>query len=286
MRKVAVYAAMCYNFHNMPDLLTIIEREMKLRNYSPKTIEAYVHVVKDAYAFFKRPLREITAEQIKEYLYAKQQKNLSSQTISLYANALNFLYSQIYHQANFSKLRHPKRSQRLPVVLSREEIKRLIEQTNNAKHRAIIGLAYAAGLRVSEVVKMRVRDVDLEGLTVTVRQGKGQKDRLTVLSESLRLALATQIAGRPGEEYLFVSERGGRLTEATAQKVFVQCLKKTGIQKEATFHSLCHSFATHLLENGVDVRYVQELLGHANIRTTQIYTHVTNPSIKNIKSPL
>ena len=269
----------------MTNLIEIIEREMKLRNYSPKTIEAYVSVFKDAYAFFKRPLQEVTAEQIKEYLYAKKQKNLSSQTISLCSNALNFLFTQIYHQPNFQKLHHPKRTQRLPVVLSREEIKRLIEQTNNVKHRAIIGIAYAAGLRVSEVVKMRVQDVDLMGLTVTVRQGKGRKDRLTVLSEALRPALAALIADRPGNEYIFISERGGRLTEATAQKVFCQCLQKADIKKPATFHSLRHSFATHLLENGVDVRYVQELLGHANIRTTQIYTHVTNPSLKNIKSP-
>lgn len=269
----------------MANLIEIIAREMKLRNYSPKTIEAYAHVFKDAYAFFRRPLRGVTAEEIKEYLYSKYKQQLSSQTISLYSNALNFLYTQIYHQPNFQKLRHPKRSQRLPVVLSREEIQHIIEQTKNPKHQTIISLAYAAGLRVSEVVKLRVRDIDLGELTVTVRQSKGRKDRLTVLSETIKPLLSTIIAGQPGDEYVFVSERGGRLAEATAQKVFYQCLKKAGIKKPATFHSLRHSFATHLLENGVDVRYVQELLGHQNIRTTQIYTHVTNPSLKNIKSP-
>ncbi len=270
----------------MANLLDIVRREMKLRNYSPKTIEAYTRVIKDAYVFFGRSLREVSAEQIKEYLYVKQKQKLSSQTISLYGNALNYLYTQIYRQDNFHKFSHPKRSQRLPIVLNRDEIHRLIELTANPKHRAILALTYAAGLRVSEVVKMRVRDIDLEALTVTVRQGKGSKDRLTVFSEKLKPVLTAFIAGRSGDEHLFISERGGGLTAATAQKVFHQAMRRAGIQKDATFHSLRHSFATHLLENGVDVRYVQELLGHQNIRTTQIYTHVTNPMLKNIKSPL
>jgi site-specific recombinase XerD len=133
---------------------------------------------------------------------------------------------------------------------------------------------------------LRVRDIDLNGLTVVVRQGKGRKDRLTVVSAALSPELQQIMAGKDGGDYVFASERGGRLTEASAQKVFYQALARAGINRPATFHSLRHSFATHLLENGVDVRYVQELLGHANIRTTQIYTHVTNPSLKNIKSPL
>ncbi len=121
---------------------------------------------------------------------------------------------------------------------------------------------------------------------IHVRQGKGKKDRVSVLSDKIINDLKICGGGRIGSAYLFESERGGKLTTATAQKVFYQCLRKAGINKPASFHSLRHSFATHLLENGVDVRYVQELLGHANIRTTQIYTHVTNPKLKNIKSPL
>ena len=270
----------------MANLIEIITQEMKLRNYSPKTINAYTRVVKDIYTFYKRPLRDLSTEEIKHYLYAQQQRNLSSQTIALFANALNFLYTQIYQQKDYVKIRHPKQSQRLPVILSREEIKSLIKATENTKHRLLLALTYAAGLRVSEVVCLRVRDVDLDGLTLTVRQGKGRKDRLTVISSALIPDLIKMLAGKSGGDYVFASERGGRLTSATAQKVFYQALRRVEIQKPATFHSLRHSFATHLLENGVDVRYVQELLGHANIRTTQIYTHVTNPSIKNIKSPL
>ena len=133
---------------------------------------------------------------------------------------------------------------------------------------------------------MRVRDIDIGMKTIRVQLGKGNKDRLSVLSDKIIQDLEKCMMDKIGNAYLFESERGGKLTTSTAQLVFQQCLKKSGIQKEATFHSLRHSFATHLLENGTDVRYVQALLGHANIRTTQIYTHVTNPMIKNIKSPL
>ena len=270
----------------MSNLLEIVTQEMRLRNYSPKTIEAYSRIFVEIFKFFNQPPKELSASQLKEYLYHKQQSGLSSQSIALAANALNFLYIQIYHQKDFEKLRHPKRSQKLPVVLSKQEIEKILAQTDNRKHRTMIAIAYAAGLRVSEVVSLRVKDIDCDALTILVRQGKGRKDRLTVLSTALVGDLRGLMAGRPAQAHLFESNRGGKLTAATAQKVFYQCAKRAGIQKDATFHSLRHSFATHLLENGVDVRYVQELLGHQNIRTTQIYTHVTNPKLRNIKSPL
>ncbi|HPI67370.1 MAG TPA: tyrosine-type recombinase/integrase [bacterium] len=270
----------------MEDLINIIIQELKLRNYSPKTIKAYAFVAKDLYLYFKKSLRDLSNSEIKDYLLKKQARNLSSQTMALYANAINFIFREIYKKADFEKLHYPKKSQKLPVVLSREEIKKIINSIDNLKHRLMIALAYGAGLRVSEVVKLKVLDIDLNELTLVVRQGKGKKDRLSVLSKNLLSDLEKIISSKNGNDYVFESERGGGLTEMSAQKVFYQALKRAGIKKPASFHSLRHSFATHLLENGVDVRYVQELLGHANIRTTQIYTKVTNPSIKNIKSPL
>ena len=133
-----------------------------------------------------------------------------------------------------------------------------------------------------------MRTVKTDGLEhhLLEKEAKGKKDRITIFPERIENDIQNLIAGKNSDDYLFESERGGRLTERTAQKIFENALKKSGIQKDATFHSLRHSFATHLLENGVDVRYVQVLLGHQNIRTTQIYTKVTNPAIKNIKSPL
>jgi len=270
----------------MANLIDIINQEMQLRNYSPKTIKAYLEVVKDLYAYVKKPLSELTVPEIKDYLSQKQARGLSSQTIALSANAINYLYKQIYKDKSFERIRQPKRSKKLPLVLSREEIKVIINSLENIKHRTILALAYGAGLRVSEVVAIKVKDLNLEELTLMVRQGKGKKDRLTILPENLRLDLSRLSAGLSADDYIFPSNRGGRLTTATAQKVFYQALAKTGLKKEATFHSLRHSFATHLLENGVDIRYVQELLGHASIRTTQVYTQVTNPRLKNIVSPL
>jgi site-specific recombinase XerD len=150
----------------------------------------------------------------------------------------------------------------------------------------MLSLAYGAGLRVSEVIKLRVQDIDISELSIVVRDGKGGKDRITILPEKLRGELQTMMAGKNGDAYLFASERGGILTTRTAQIVFAKSLKLAGIMKNATFHSLRLSFATHLLENGVDVRYIQQLLGHASITTTQLYTKVTNPKLKNIKSPI
>lgn len=270
----------------MINLIDIITRELKLRNYSPKTIKAYTFVARDAFNYFKKPLRELSTEQIKEYLLKKQERGMASQTIALYANAINFIFREIYKKDDFEKLKHPKKTQKLPVVLSREEIQNMIDNTDNLKHKLMLAVAYGAGLRVSEVVRLKVADVDLNELTLTVRQGKGKKDRLTILSKNIKADLEKILVGKKNNDYVFESERGGGLTEMSAQKVFYLSLKKAGIKKSASFHSLRHSFATHLLENGVDVRYVQELLGYANIRTTQIYTKVTNPSLKNIKSPL
>jgi len=268
----------------MADLINIITQELKLRNYSPQTIKAYTFVARDIYGYFKKMLRDLTEQEIKEYLLSKQ--HLSSQTISLYANAINYLFREIYKKEDFVNIHHPKKNHKLPVVLSREEIKRAINCINNPKHKLIIEMAYGAGLRVSEVIRLKVGDIDLGELILIVKQGKGKKDRLTVIPKETVGELEDLVAGKEDGSYIFESNRGGKLTEMSARKIFYTALKKAGIKKPATFHSLRHSFATHLLENGVDVRYVQELLGHANIRTTQIYTKVTNPSLKNIKSPL
>ena len=184
------------------------------------------------------------------------------------------------------EIKFAKTASKLPIVLSRAEIEKILLVINNKKHNLMIALAYSGGLRVSEIINLKVKDVCLAELTIHIKDAKGNKDRITLLPEKLIGDVEKLIANKKLNDYIFPSERGGKLTERTAQKVFETALKKAGIKKEATFHSLRHSFATHLLENGVDVRFVQELLGHANIRTTQIYTKVTNPMLRKIKSPL
>ncbi len=201
-------------------------------------------------------------------------------------NAIKYFYREIYKNFVPIDIRFAKTASKLPVVLSRNEIEKIINSIENKKHRLLISLSYGAGFRISEVINLKVKDVDINELTIHIKGAKGNKDRISIIAEKLKPDLKELIALQESNNYVFPSNRGGKLTERTAQKIFENALRATGIQKEATFHSLRHSFATHLLENGVDVRYVQELLGHANIRTTQLYTKVTNPSLKNIKSPL
>lgn len=218
-------------------------------------------------------------------LYCKD-KNISAKTRNQYLNAIKFYYYNINNVTDKIDVKSAKRTKNLPVILNRSEIKALIEATNNKKHKLLLSIAYGAGLRVSEVVNLRVKDVNLDNLTLHIKNAKGDKDRITIIPNSIKDELNKIVNSKEANEYVFSSERGGKLTTRTAQKVFSNALKKTGIKKEASFHTLRHSFATHLLENGTDIRYVQELLGHANIRTTQRYTQVTNPQLRNIKSPL
>lgn len=261
-------------------------REMKVRNYSPKTIKSYQRYIRDYLSYKKVDFGQVNEEDIRSFLIARQAGGASASTAVLCLNAIKFFYRDVVGVSETINIKTMKRPRKLPIVLSRDEIRRMIDGCSNLKHRLLLSLAYGAGLRVSEAVRLRVRDMDLEGLTIHIKQAKGRKDRLTVFPERLKPRMSDYIKEKRADDYVFASERGGRLTEATAQKVFYQCLKRAGIGKQATFHSLRHSFATHLLENGVDIRYVQELLGHQNIRTTMGYTHVTNPGLKSIKSPL
>jgi len=270
----------------MQEYLEKIKQELRLRNYSFKTIKAYLGCLREYFEFKKLNLEKIDEEKIKQFLLDKQDKNYSSQTINLYLNAIKFFYREVLKLPQRINLKFAKRSKKLPIVLSREEIKNIIEVIRNPKHKLLISLAYGAGLRISEIVSLKVKDVNLEELTIHLKNAKGKKDRITIFPEKIKNDLQGLIAGKNPNDYVFESERGGKLTERTAQKVFENALQTAGIKRDATFHSLRHSFATHLLENGVDVRYVQELLGHRNIRTTQVYTQVTNPKLKNIKSPL
>lgn len=261
-------------------------RELRIRNYSSKTVKSYLYGLREYFAFKQGDFDVLDRENIKDFLLSLEKRGMSAQTRNLLLNAIKFYYRNIVQTSKRIDIRSAKKSTYLPVVLSREEIQQILAATINTKHRLLLALAYGAGLRVSEVISLKVRDVDLQELTVHVKQGKGKKDRITVFPKRLIDDIHNLIAGKTSHDVLFASERGGRLTTRTAQKVFEHSLKKAGIHKDATFHSLRHSFATHLLENGVDVRYVQELLGHQNIRTTQLYTQVTNPQLKNIKSPL
>jgi len=263
-----------------------LEDELRLRNYSPKTVKSYVSCVTEYLRIKQNNLDSVDIDFIKQHLLSKINKGMSSQTTNQALQAINFFCWNVLKFHGKIDIKFAKTPSKLPIVLSRDEIQSILKAISNEKHNLIIALAYAGGLRVSEAVNLKIKDINLAELTIHIKSAKGNKDRITILPKKLVQNIEKIISNRNQNDFVFTSERGGKLTERTAQKVFENALKKCHISKEATFHSLRHSFATHLLENGVDVRYVQELLGHANIRTTQLYMKVTNPSLKNIKSPL
>lgn len=260
--------------------------ELRLRKYSPKTIKSYVACVTDYLHYKQDNFESVDVAFIKKHLLAKIDRGLSSQTVNQSLQAINFFCRNVLKYHGEINIKFAKTPSKLPIVLSREEIQALLATIKNEKHQLMVALAYSAGLRVSEIVNLKTKDIDADELILHIKGAKGNKDRITIFPEKLMPGIRKFITGKNANDYFFSSERGGKLTERTAQKIFENALQKTNIKKDATFHSLRHSFATHLLENGVDIRYVQELLGHTNIRTTQIYTKVTNPALKNIKSPL
>ena len=269
------------------DPLYNLERELKIRGFSPQTVKSYLLYNKLFLQFSKKSPKLITNEDIRQYLLFLKDKNRSSSTLNVVLNALKFYYRQLLKRRFFFDIKSAKKTNYLPTILSKEEIERMLLKTTNPKHNFLISLMYSAGLRVSETIKIRMRDFDLDRRMIMVRQGKGQKDRCTLLSEKLILVLKKQLLLKKPVDYLFTGAGGnGHLTTMSAEKIVKKAAESADISKKVSCHSLRHSFATHLLESGTSIRYIQELLGHKRLETTQIYTKVANNNLKNIKSPL
>ena len=202
-------------------------------------------------------------------------------------SALKCLFERALNRPSCVHIPRPRKERKLPNILSKEEVLKLLKAVCNPKHRAMLMLTYSAGLRVGEVVRLQVSDIDRHRRMIHVRQGKGRKDRYVMLSQAAEKAVDVYSQAFNPTKWLFPGQRNGRhLTERTVEKVVHQACKRAGITKEAAVHTLRHSFATHLLENGTDLRYIQELLGHQSPKTTEIYTHVSKKNIASIRSPL
>ena len=208
-------------------------------------------------------------------------KGYANVTANLAISALKFLFKSCGKELFMER---PKRERTLPIVLSKEEVRRILAAANNAKHRLALRCLYGMGLRVSELVNMKVNDIDFDRRVVKIN-GKGNKERYVMLPDGLRDDLRSYMAFEKPEKYL-LKGRKGKYAIKSVQKIFEYATRKAGVMKEASCHTLRHSFATHLLESGVDIRYIQQLLGHAKLQTTQIYTHVSGNAMANIKSPL
>jgi len=273
-------------------LFEVLTEELRLRNYSAKTIKAYKSNVRMFVRYFHpRHPRELREEDIRRYLiHLITEKELSAGTVNQVYNSLKFLYEGLYEREfMFSGLPRPLKERKLPDVLSYSEVLKILRSVINLKHRVMLMVAYASGLRVGELVQLRVEDLDPERGLIHIRGAKGKKDRYTILPKQLLPILHEYVMeyriGASG--WLFPGWSPSKhLSVRSIQAIFEEAIKNSGIEKPATMHTLRHSFATHLLENGTDLRYIQELLGHQSSRTTEIYTHVSKKDLGRIKSPL
>jgi site-specific recombinase XerD len=260
---------------------------LQLRGYSPKTIKAYCGQVERFYEYVEEQIVSWDPTCIQNYSLALLQKKLSHAYVNQAISAIKFYVQKVLQQEESTTYVRPKKESKLPNVLALNEVKMVLTAPRNLKHQAILYLTYSSGLRVSEVVRLRVPDVDYERKTIKIRQGKGRKDRLTLLSDIAITILQRYIQQEKPTLWLFPGQTdGSHLTERSVQKVFEQALASSGVMKKVSVHSLRHSFATHLLEGGIDLRYIQELLGHQSSSTTERYTHVSIKDVRRIKSPL
>ena len=266
-------------------LLELI-KELEARGVSQRTIKSYLYYNQKFLAFTGKSANYIDRNDVNSFLSNLKQKGLSNNTLAHITAALKFYYQTVLGRKFFFGIRYPRRERKLPTVLTREEVKRMIEITKNPKHRLLIELAYGSGLRVSEVVKLKLKDFDFENKSIFVRQGKGRKDRKTILPENLITKIKENFTEKDGEQFLFLGYKNSHLSIRSAQKIIKKSAYLAKINKNIYVHALRHSFATHLLENGFDIKHISDLLGHRRLETTQIYLHLSSDFIKNVKSPL
>ena len=263
--------------------------DMRLRNLAPRTIEVYVSRVATFARHFGRSPEALGRDEVRAYLlHLVQEKHACWSTYNQTVAGLRFLYEvTLGREGVLVHIACPKQPKKLPVVLSLEEVTRFFAAIVGLKHRAILMTAYAAGLRISEVVALRVDDIDSQRMVLRVRQAKGRKDRYVMLSPRLLAVLREYWKVARPADWLFPGDVPGRpLTVGTVHRICAQASRAAGLGKHVTVHTLRHSFATHLLEAGTDIRTIQVLLGHRNLKTTAIYTHVSPTALETTRSPL
>jgi len=268
------------------EFLKKIEIELKISKNSPYTIRNYLDFNSRLLKFSGKNPQEIIEDDVKMYI-AENLSDRPSTTIILFLSAIKYAYSSVFKKDITSGIKRPKREKKIPCVLTKDEVKKLLSVLDNKKSRLMINLMYAAGLRVSELVNLKVKNLDFENKEGLISQSKGRKDRMFNIPESLLqdLKVQAEMQKQNSQEYLFSGPKA-RLSSRNIQEIVEKAAKRAGIEKQVHCHTLRHSFATHLLENGIDIRMIQELLGHADLSTTQIYTHVSKQELKKVKSPI
>jgi len=272
---------------NKEEFLKKLEVELKISKNSKYTLKNYIKFNKVFLDSIKKNPEEADEDDVKNYI-AENLADKSSISIIMFLASLKYSYSAILKKDLTANIKRPKREKRIPTVLTKKEMKSLIENLNAKKSKLMVSLIYAAGLRVSEVTSLKPDNLDFEERVGFVKQGKGKKDRIFNIPKKLfsKLKKLSEKQKELGENFLFSGRNGEEMSSRNVQKIVKNASKKAGIKKDVHCHTLRHSFATHLLEEGVDIRKIQELLGHSDLSTTQIYTHVSTEELKKIKSPI
>lgn len=269
--------------------LAAMQRKLEIARYSPRTIRVYLNATKQLFMRFaeKHP-NDIRTEDIETFQHElATERKASNSYLNQIVNAVRYYYKDVLGDARrVTFIERPRKETKLPLVLSKAEVASILKAPDNLKHRAMLALAYSGGLRVSEVLALRPEDVLFDRGLVRIRGAKGNKDRTTLLGRSTAELLRNYMEHYRPTEHLFAGQNGGPYSARSLQKVLEQALHRTGIAKRATMHTLRHSFATHLLEQGTDLRYIQALLGHASSKTTEIYTHVSTRYLQGIINPM
>jgi integrase/recombinase XerD len=266
-------------------------KSMKAANYSKNTIHHYYH----SFALFVyvvqsqgKRLAEITTDEVNNLvLQISTANNYSSSATHIMINAVLYYYRTVLKLSQYkTEIQRPQKEQTLPKVLSKEDIEKIINHCSNLKHKTILVMLYSAGLRAGEIIDLKIKDIDSKRKVIVIRKGKGFKDRTVMLSDKLTALLRTYYVEYKPDTYLFEGQYGDQYSQSSMRKVLKEAAKKAGLKESPTLHWLRHSFATHLLEAGTDLRYIQQLLGHSSSKTTEIYTYVSTKHISQIKSPL
>lgn len=263
--------------------------QLALKAYSPNTVRVYSYEFAQLLYILKNyRVDELDSDKLKSYfLYCIKRDKIKENQLNSRINAIKFYFEHVLKRSRiFIDIPRPKKRYTLPKMLSVRDVKKMFMVTTNIKHLMILKLCYGMGLRVSEIVNLKIEHIDSDRMQVLIENAKGKKDRYVNLPESILLELRQYFKEYKPKVYLFEGMMGGQFSKRSAQSVFKQAMRKANINKRVGIHSLRHSYATHLLESGTDIRFVQELLGHNSIKTTMLYTHVSNYSKSKIKSPL
>lgn len=273
------------NYMNNSQIIQEVQAELQLQGASPNTLRNYLRTTHDFLTYVSKEPSSINTADIKLYLsHLLSDKNSSPATVALARSAILFLCKEVL-KLSIQTIKTPKIPKKLPIVATKDELSILFDHLNT-KSRLLVQLIYASGLRVSELVSLKKGDLELSEGHGWVRNGKGGKDRLIIIPAHLCKEIQRFITKNKDSEYVFPGQNGSKMSTRNVQKIIKTAVERAAINKKLSPHKLRHSFATHLLEAGNDIRVIQELLGHSNLQTTQIYTHVAKTTLKAVKSPL